>query len=162
MGMTAYYSDRYADAVDGFTRTLELDDAFPLAHAFLAQAYTELGRHDEAVSSAEAAVQLSGANPEIHAAAAYVHGRAGHTQKARTLLDGLEALAQSRYVSASLLAQAGVAVCDVATTLDRLEQAYQQRAADLAWIAVRPAFKALRSEARFSALCERMGLVAGE
>ena len=158
MGMAAYYGDRYTDAVDGFARTLELDDAFPLAHAFLAQAYSELGRHDEAVASAQAAMQLSGANPEIHAAAAYVYGRAGDTQKARTLLDGLVALAQSRYVSASLLAQAGVAVCDVNTTLARLEQAYEQRAADLAWIAVRPAFSTLRSESRFRALCERMGL----
>jgi hypothetical protein len=105
-------------------------------------------------------MQLSGAHPEIHAAAAYVHGRAGHTQKARALLDDLEALAQSRYVSAGLLAQAGVAVCDATTTLDRLEQAYQQRAADLAWIAVRPAFKPLRAEDRFRALCERMGLIA--
>jgi serine/threonine-protein kinase len=160
LGMAAYYSDRYTDAIDSFTRTLELDDAFPLAHAFLAQACTELGRHDEAVSSADAAMRLSGANPEIHAAAAYVYGRAGDTQKARTLLDGLVALAHSRYVSSSLLAQAGVAICDVTTTLDRLEQAYEQRAADLAWIAVRPAFKPVRTEQRFSALCERMGLMS--
>jgi eukaryotic-like serine/threonine-protein kinase len=158
MGMAAYYSARYADAVDGFSRTLELDDAFPLAHAFLAQAYTELGRHDEAVASAEAALRLSGANPEIHAAAAYVYGRAGEQQKAGTLLERLVALAQSRYVSASLLAQAGISVCEVTTTLDRLEQAYEQRAADLAWIAVRPPFSTLRSEPRFRALCERMGL----
>jgi len=158
MGIAAYYSDRYTDAIDGFTRTLELDDAFPLAHAFLAQACTELGRHDEAVASAEAAMRLSGANPEIHAAAAYVYGRAGDTPRARTLLDGLVALAQSRYVSASLLAQAGVAVSDVATTLDRLEQAYEQRSADLVWLAVRPVFATLRSEPRFHALCERMRL----
>lgn len=158
MGMAAYYGDRYTDAIDGFARTLELDDAFPLAHAFLAQACTELGRHDEAVAAAEAAMRLSGANPEIHAAAAYVYGRAGDTQRARTLLDGLVALAQSRYVSASLLAQAGVTVCDVNTTLDRLEQAYDQRSADLVWIAVRPVFSTLRSEPRFHALCERMRL----
>jgi|KBSSwiStaDraftv2_1062776.scaffolds.fasta_scaffold03054_6 serine/threonine-protein kinase len=161
IGMAAYYSNRYTDAVDGFTRTLELDDAFPLAHAFLAQAYTELGRHEEAMASAEAALRLSGANPEIHAAAAYVYGRAGDTQKARTLLDGLVTMAQGRYVSASLLAQASISVLDVNTTFERLEQAYQQRAADLAWIAVRPAFKPLRSEDRFRAVCERMGLVVG-
>jgi hypothetical protein len=29
-----------------------------------------------------------------------------------------------------LLAQAGISVCEVTTTLDRLEQAYEQRAAD--------------------------------
>ena len=63
-----------------------------------------------------------------------------------------------RTVSASLLAQAGISVCEVTTTLDRLEQAYEQRAADLAWIAVRPPFSTLRSEPRFRALCERMGL----
>jgi eukaryotic-like serine/threonine-protein kinase len=158
IGMTAYYSERYADAVEDFTRTLELDDAFPLAHAFLAQSHAELGRYDEAVASAEKAVQLSGANPEIHAAAAYVYARAGHADTARTLLDRLTAVAQSRYVSASLLAQAGIGVCDVDTTLERLEHAYEQRAADLAWLAVRPAFKPLRSEPRFRALCERMGL----
>ena len=79
-------------------------------------------------------------------------------EKARTLLDRLVALAQSRYVSASLLAHAGVAFCDASTTLDRLEQAYQQRAADLVWVAVRPAFRPLRSEPRFRALCEGMGL----
>jgi serine/threonine-protein kinase len=158
IGMAAYYGDRYTDAIDGFARTLELDDAFPLAHAFLAQACTELGRHDEAVAAAEAAMRLSGANPEIHAAAAYVYGRAGDTRRARTLLDGLVALAQSRYVSASLLAQAGVTVCEVNTTLDRLEQAYEQRSADLVWIAVRPVFSTLRSEPRFRALCERMRL----
>jgi TolB-like protein/Tfp pilus assembly protein PilF len=162
MGMAAYYSGRYGDAAEGFSRTLDLDDGFPLAHAFLAQTYSELGRHDEAVSSAEAAIQLSGANPEIHAAAAYVYGRAGQTDKARMLLDRLVALAESRYVSASLLAQAGVTLCGVKTTLDRLEQACEQRATDLAWIAVRPAFKPLRSEKRFSALCERMGLRAGD
>ena len=159
IGMAAYYSDRYEDAVDDFTRTLELDDAFPLAHAFLAQAYTELGRHEEAVASAERAVQLAGATLEIQAAAAYVYGRAGHVEKGRTLLDSLIAVSQTRYVSASLLAQAGLTVCDVNTILGWLEQAYQQRATDLAWIAVRPAFKALRSEARFRALCERMGLL---
>jgi hypothetical protein len=82
------------------------------------------------VASAEAALRLSGANPEIHAAAAYVYGRAGEQQKAGTLLERLVALAQSRYVSASLLAQAGISVCEVTTTLDRLEQAYEQRAAD--------------------------------
>ena len=55
-------------------------------------------------------------------------------------------------------AQAGVAVSDVATTLDRLEQAYEQRSADLVWLAVRPVFATLRSEPRFHALCERMRL----
>jgi serine/threonine protein kinase/tetratricopeptide (TPR) repeat protein len=160
IGMTAYYSERYADAVEDFTRTLELDDEFPLAHAFLAQTYAELERYDEAVASAEKAVQLSGANPEIHAAAAYVHGRAGRLDTARALLHRLTMLAESRYVSASLLAQAGVTVCDVNTTLDWLEKACEQRAFDLAWIAVRPAFKPLRTEPRFRSLCERMGLLA--
>jgi serine/threonine-protein kinase len=158
IAMTAYYGERYDEAVEDFTRTLELDDSFPLAHAFLAQSYSELGRHDEAMASAERAMQFSGANPEIHAAAAYVFGRAGHVDAARTVLDRLTSLAHTRYVSASLLAQAGVTISDAKTTLDLLERAYEERATDLTWLAVRPAFRALRSEVRFRTLCERMGL----
>jgi tetratricopeptide (TPR) repeat protein len=158
IAMTAYYGERYDEAVEDFTRTLELDDSFPLAHAFLAQSYSELGRHDEAMASAERAMQFSGANPEIHAAAAYVFGRAGHVDAARTVLDRLTSLAHTRYVSASLLAQAGVTISDAKTTLDLLERAYAERATDLTWLAVRPAFRALRSDPRFRTLCERMGL----
>jgi serine/threonine-protein kinase len=158
IAMTSYYSGRYDDAIEGFTRTLELDDTFPLAHAFLAQSYSEIGRHDEAIASAERAMELSAAHPEIHAAAAYVFGQAGQVATARSLLDRLALLARSRYVSASLQAQAGVTICDTKTTLTCLEEAYEERAADLVWVAVRPAFKGLRSNKRFRTLCERMGL----
>jgi serine/threonine-protein kinase len=160
IGMAAFYSGRYTESVDDFTATLELDDGFPLAHAFKAHAYAELGRYDEAIASATAALQLSGANPEIQACAAYVHGRAGHTEKARELIDALTALGQSRYVSPSLLAQASVGTWDAHVTMAWLERAYQERSADLAWIAVRPAFASLRSDPRFRALCKRMGLNA--
>jgi serine/threonine protein kinase/tetratricopeptide (TPR) repeat protein len=158
IGMAAFYSGRYEDAVADFTATLEIDDAFPLAHAFLAQTYTELGRHDEAIASATTALQLSGASPEIQACAAYVYGRAGQTERAHELLEGLIALAKRRYVSASLLAQASVSVCDHNVTMKWLQEAHQQRSADFAWIAVRPAFARLQMDSRFRALCEGMGL----
>jgi hypothetical protein len=44
--------------------------------------------------------------------------------------------------------------------LDRLETAHAQKAADLAWLAVRPVFASLRTEPRFLALLSDMGLAS--
>jgi hypothetical protein len=45
-----------------------------------------------------------------------------------------------------------------AEALTRLEEAHAERAADLAWLGVRPVFASLRSESRFEGLLTQMGL----
>ncbi|HEU5259410.1 MAG TPA: protein kinase [Vicinamibacterales bacterium] len=158
IGMTAYYNGRYERAIEEFKRTLELDNAFPLAHAFLGLAYAELGRTDKAMSSIETAVRLSEGSPENLAYLGYVHGLGGRPDQARRILFDLESLAQSRYVSPTLFAQLAIAAGDREGALDWLEKAHAQRAPGLAWVAVRPAFATLQHESRFRSLCQRMNL----
>ena len=63
--MTSYFSARYDDAVDELRRTIQLDDQFAMARAFLGASYVELGRYHEARAEIEAALRLSGRTPEI-------------------------------------------------------------------------------------------------
>ena len=86
----------------------------------------------------------------------YAFGRAGHADRARTVLDGLESLAGERYVSASLIAQVHAGLGETQPALEWLEHASEARAADLAWLTVRPVFDRLRSEPRFNALVARL------
>jgi len=72
------------------------------------------------------------------------------------VLGNLEALARERYVSSSLMAQVHTGLGDVQSALEWLEHASDARAADLAWLAVRPVFDRLRSEPRFNALVARL------
>jgi hypothetical protein len=74
------------------------------------------------------------------------------------VLDKLRQVARDRYVSPARLAQVHVGLDEHDQALDLLERAHAERAADLAWIAVRPVFASVRSTSRFRALLERMGL----
>ena len=158
LGVRAYYAHRYDEAASALSSALELDSAFPMAHYFLALVFTELGRHDEALIEIEKAMHGSSGSPEMSAAAGYALARAGNSDRARHRIDELLTLSNTRYVSPGLIAQihAGLGATDDAFLW--LERAVAVRAADVAWLGVRPIFDALRTDSRFPALQARLHL----
>ena len=158
LGMTSYFAARYDDAVDELRRTIQLDDQFAMARAFLGASYVEQGRYHEARAEIEAALRLSGRTPEILASLGYLLGRSGDLAGGRSVLAELRRISDVRYVSPGRLAQVHIGLGERAETLDRLEEAAAEHAADLAWLGVRPVFAELRGEPRFVALLNRMGL----
>ena len=158
LGMTSYFAARYADAIDALLRTIQLDSGFGMAHAFLAASYLEQGRYDEARDAIDAALRLCGRTPEIVANLGDLQARSGDLPAARESLEELQRLSRTRYVSAGRLAQVHVSLGERAAALDRLEDAVAERAADVAWLAVRPVFVSLRTEPRFGALLRALDL----
>ena len=67
-------------------------------------------------------------------------------------LKELNALAHARYVSPAKIAQVHVGLGQRDKALDRLDDAYAERAADLAWVRVRPVFSSLSHERQFIGL----------
>jgi serine/threonine protein kinase/tetratricopeptide (TPR) repeat protein len=160
VGMTSYFAGHYDVAAQELSKTIDLDQGFGMAHFFLGATYTEQGRYVEALQELEAAIRLSGRNPEVLAALGYLYGVSGRIDDARSVLDELVQLADDRYVSPSRLAQVHVGLGERAQALDQLEAAHAQKAADLAWLGVRPVFASLRAEPRFVTLLSKMGLAA--
>ncbi|MEO8678883.1 MAG: protein kinase [Vicinamibacterales bacterium] len=158
VGMNSYFAGEYDAAVRELSKTLELDEGFGMAHFVLGATYTEMSRYADAFVELAAAVSLSGRSPEILAAVGYLHGMSGDVDAARDILDEMSRLARERYVSPARLAQVHVALGERAEALDRLEAAHAERAADLAWLGVRPVFASLRREPRFGAMLSQMGL----
>jgi serine/threonine-protein kinase len=160
MGMQYYFSRRYEEAVQELTRTLDLDEHFGTAHLFLAASLTELARYDEARGEFRDALRDSGDSPEILAGLGYLYGVSGDAENARATLDRLTTLASDRYVSPVRLAEVHVGLGDAASALELLQQARSERAADLAWAAVRPTFARLHGEPGFEQILREMGLTA--
>jgi tetratricopeptide (TPR) repeat protein len=106
----------------------------------------------------DAAIRLCGRSAEILAALGYLHGTSNDIGAANGILDELLRLADERYVSPARLAQVYVGLGERAEALARLEAAHEERAADLAWVGVRPVFGSLRDEPRFSALVTQIGV----
>jgi tetratricopeptide (TPR) repeat protein len=153
-----YFAGQYDDAVRELSKTIDLDESFGMARFFLGATYTERSQYAQALGELEAAMRLSGRSPEILAALGYLHGLAGNLDGARGVLGELERLSGERYVSPARLAQVHVGLGERAAALDRLEEAHAERAADLAWLGVRPVFASLRDEPRFNALLKQMML----
>jgi eukaryotic-like serine/threonine-protein kinase len=160
VGMTSYFAGRYDVAGRELSKTIDLDHGFGMAHFFLGATYTEQGKHEEALQELETAIRLSGRNPEVLAALGYLHGVSGRVDTAQRVLNELAQLANDRYVSPSRLAQVHIGLGERKQALDQLEAAHAQKAADLAWLAVRPVFASLRAEPRFLALLSDMGLAS--
>jgi serine/threonine-protein kinase len=160
LGMKCYFAGRYDEAVRELSKTIELDESFGMARFFLGSTYTEQGRHTEALREMDAAIRLCGRSAEILAALGYLHGTSNDISAAKGILDELLRLADERYVSPARLAQVHVGLGERAEALARLEEAHAERAADLAWLGVRPVFASLRAEPRFSTLLTVMGLTA--
>jgi TolB-like protein/Tfp pilus assembly protein PilF len=156
-GMRSYFMHDFARADREFRAALETDSASGTARLFLGLTLVELTRFDEAIGEIESARQVTG-SPETLAALAYAAARAGYLDRARELLGTLLAQAESRYVSASLIAQVHAASGSLDGALEWLERAMDARAADLAWLHVRPVFDGLRAEPRFHALAARLNL----
>ena len=160
LGMKCYFAGRYDDAVRELSKTIELDESFGMARFFLGATYTEQSRHAEALGELEAAIRLSGRSPEILAALGYLHGVSGDVDAARGILDELRRLAER----ALRLAGEDSPRCTSASANARRRSTgwrrpMPERAADLAWLGVRPVFASLRAEPRFIALLKQMGLV---
>jgi len=151
VGIRSYFAHDWAQAEQELRHCLELDPGSPTARLFLGLTLAESSRADDAIRELETATQVA-ASPEMTAALAYACARADHLERARGLLAQLMALADQRYVSPSLIAQvhAGFGSADIA--VEWLQRAIDVRAADLAWLAVRPVFDALRPDPRFNAL----------
>ena len=158
IGLALYFARQYEPAVAEIQDALELEHHFSPARFFLGRIYTELGRHDEAIEELEAAIDSSGASAEMLAALGYAHAAAGRETEAEGVLEHLGTLARAHYVSPSLLAQVHTGLGRHDEALDLLAKAAERRCSDLAWVAVRPVFDALRPRDEFKALLERMNL----
>lgn len=160
-GVRAYYAHEFDQAADALSTALRLDSSFGMAHYFQGLTLTEQGRYDDALREMERAAGPSDGSPEMIAAAGYAFARSGNTEGARQRLGELMARATVRYVSPGLIAQVHAGLGESDAAFDWLERAMAARAADLAWLGVRPIFDGMRSDSRMASLIARLGLAAG-
>ena len=84
--------------------------------------------------------------------------RGGWREEARVLLRELTAVAAKRHVSPCLAAQVHAALDETDLAIAALERAAEARDPEIVFIGVRPAYAPLRSDPRFQALRERVGV----
>jgi len=143
-GVLEFYGRNWAAATARFEDLLGRDPDFAVARLFLGLALIHQGRHTEGRRELEEVARVPDPGSEALAGLAVAYALGGREDLARTELGALEERATREYVSPVLRAQILSALGDPEGALELLEAGVSERAADLAWLAVRPSFDVLR------------------
>jgi eukaryotic-like serine/threonine-protein kinase len=148
----------YDRSIEQLQQTLELDPNFWMAYWDLGEYKLALGRYSEAIADLQKAVALSGGSTGAVGMLGYAYGITGDRAKARHVLQGLEKMAQSRYVSPGDLAMVEFGLGNKDQAFARLEEAYQDRSSFLVTLKTEPLLDRWRSDPRFVDLLRRIKL----
>ncbi len=154
-GQILFFAGKPDEALDRLNKTIELNSNFWLSHLFISGVYTEKGMHAEAVTAIKKAEELSG-NLQSKAYRAYALGRWGKQTEARTVLDELLKLSNTRYVPPYIFAVVYNGLGESDKALDYLEKSFAEKNLLMVFLKVEPKWNNLRNEPRFIDLMQRM------
>jgi adenylate cyclase len=160
LGWSYYFLGDYDQAIERYSSVVEMDPYFVIVPWFLGPAYLQAGRHDDAVSLFEEWIGRLGPHPGLVALLAQSHALAGREEEARTVYAQLEERAKRAPIFPDYRALVHTALGEPDEALGWLEKALEERCWVLVFLGVDPAYKSLRSDPRFTALTEQIGLAA--
>jgi serine/threonine-protein kinase len=151
-----YYLRRFDESLAETQRLLSRDPASTIGRLAAARTLSALGRHDDAIMM----LSTGGRTHEvaIQAELARVLAAAGRGAETRAALPALRAAYQGGLLAPDYLAYVLLALNEREQALGLLAEAVDQRSASVVWLKVDPRFDDLRSDARFAALLQRVGL----
>jgi DNA-binding winged helix-turn-helix (wHTH) protein/TolB-like protein/Tfp pilus assembly protein PilF len=157
-GNALFYARRYTEAIAELTETLQFDERADNARTYRARAYLHSGRGELALAEfmqmREREARTPGSFGDVGQALALL----GRPDEARAELARLMLLAKSRYVPALDIATIHASLGDRDSAFLWLERALAERSTNIAFLEFDPSFDALRDDARFVPLVERIGL----
>ena len=150
-GRAYYLGRRYEEALTIFHETLDLGPQF-VAQIYSGLAYSQLGRHEEAIAAMES---LRTAYPRFPEGAllAYVLARAGQRAEAERIL---QAAQESEDMNPVVLAAIHSGMGNLDMAFENLERAYESRAWQVVMLKQEPAFDPLRDDPRYADLLDRL------
>jgi serine/threonine protein kinase/Flp pilus assembly protein TadD len=158
MGHMYFYARRYDQAEYHLARAAAMNPTSEETYRVLGLTLAEAGQLDAAERALREAVELPGSGPYSLATLGYVLARSGKRADAEAVLGQLHVIARHDYVSPVSFATLHMGLGDHAEALTWLERAHAERRGWLAYLRVNPVLDAIRTEPRFKALVEAMGL----
>jgi adenylate cyclase len=157
LGWGAIYAGRSDEAIGFFSKALELDPDNPWTHWFLGRAYLLGGNSARAIEEMETGLRFGPDDPLGLGFTGYVYAVTGRRADALKILQRLDELQKSRFISTISRAYVYAGLGDKDKAFEWLEKAYQERSDSLAWFRFDPESKSLQSDPRFVTLMRKVG-----
>ena len=151
------YARQFDRAVEQFQKTIEMDENFFYAHAYLGRTLLMKGDYAAALAELKKAQSLSN-DPLVMMLSARTYAKMGRRDKALEMLAELEETARQKYVSAYYFALVYAGLGEKDRAFEWLEKALQDREGPMTVIKVDALLDDLRSDARFPPFLRHVGL----
>jgi TolB-like protein/Tfp pilus assembly protein PilF len=161
LGLLLYMRREYQQAIRQLQLAVDLQPELYEAHWALGRVYVQSRRFDEAIACFRKTRELASGQASAIAALSYCHARMDDRPKALQLLEELEHLSATTYVSPYSFAKIQAGLGNHEAALEWLERAEGDRSPRLTWIKVDPVVDPLRNDPRFRKILERIGLLQG-
>ncbi|HJZ78619.1 MAG TPA: tetratricopeptide repeat protein [Vicinamibacterales bacterium] len=154
------YHDRreYQKAIDQYQTTIDLEPNFYFSYWNLGRTYEQLGQFDRAMQACQTALSLAPHSYLALTQMARCHAATGNPDEARRILRQLDQLGQKMFVPSTAPALIHFSLGENDRAFELMFAACDERPVWLIWSKVSPTYDAVRSDPRFSALLERLGL----
>jgi len=149
---------QYDRVIEECQKVLEMDPNFGGALNVLGMVYRERAMYEKAIEAFRKARAFDEGNTWITAELGHAYAASGKRSEAEKVLDELQQLSKRRYVPPDNIAMVYLGLGEKNLVFEYLEKAYEDRSVGLAWLKADPIFDSLRSDPRFTALLERIGL----
>jgi len=145
-------------AIEQLRKTIEMDPTFVLNYQRLGALYEEKGMYDEAISEFNQVLKLTGGGPLGVFSLAHVYALAGRREEAQNGLNQLLEMSKRRYVSPTLIAMVYIALNEKDKAFAWLDEGEKAHDLYIMRLKIDARFDSLRSDPRFAALVQRVGL----
>ncbi|HYA25078.1 MAG TPA: protein kinase [Terriglobales bacterium] len=154
------YTHQYAQSIEEGKKIVEIDPTFANIHFHLSQAYFLLGKYDLSFEEWVKADTLNGDREDLAIAKAVSqeYSKSGYQAARKRCLELQEEESKRIYVDPVSIASNYALIGEKGKAFTLLEQGYQEKSANMAYIKVFPWFDSLRSDPRYADLLRRMGL----
>lgn len=152
-----YYMRQYEKALAQFRRTLGMDPDFHRARFDMAVVYHVMGKRAEALATFE---EWSAQRPDQVAMLplmGYYHAISGRREEALETIRKMETMQVEKYISRFSIAQIHIALGDIESAFQCLEQSVKNHEDPLVSLKVNPRLDPLRSDPRFESILRSVG-----
>jgi DNA-binding SARP family transcriptional activator/Tfp pilus assembly protein PilF len=156
-GWVLHYSGKQAEAERQLRSALRMDSSFAIAHLYLGRVLQFNGLPDSALAHFAATGALRAWVPNI-AGEGYVYAEQGRADRARAVLEQLDSLSDSQYVTPYAVALVHAALGQPDSAFTWLDKAVEERAHWLLWLNRDRRWDPIRSDPRFRSLTARVGV----
>jgi TolB-like protein len=157
LGCVKYYAGHYDESIRFYKQALGLDPHSVLGYWGMGRSLAREGRYKEALEDLKQFKKLNGFEPTIITAEiGFTEAMAGDRHAAMETLNQLTQESKQVYVDPYLRAVVYLGLKDHENTYAWLDRAYEDHSPFLISLATDPKWSAMRSDARFEALWNRM------